>query len=296
MSNMNVLLGGAIGDSLGMPFETRKAADPFLVNWDGESYLESEYHKLNPGQWTDDSQMQQILAESLIEYADFNPDDLAKRYVDWIYSGRSRGYGRTTKIAIDALKNGTHWSKSGVDGSLGNGTAMRAAPLGVYFRNDYNKIVECASIDAYMTHASAEAKVGSIAIALTTAFALNNDLQDHFERLAEYLPNSLIKYMLPQIKNLYFNRDILPAKALALIGTSANVTHTVPAVLYCFKKFLHFNEGIVTIIRAGGDTDTQASILGNLFGAQGHDIPQKWIDGVEDSEKIQKLDLQLIKH
>ncbi len=31
--NASVLLGGAIGDSLGVPFETRLPTDPLLVNW-----------------------------------------------------------------------------------------------------------------------------------------------------------------------------------------------------------------------------------------------------------------------
>jgi ADP-ribosyl-[dinitrogen reductase] hydrolase len=135
------LLGGAIGDALGMPFETYLVNNPLLVGWDGKTFLPSEHHGLKAGQWTDDSQMSILVAESLIKNNGFNPDDLAKRYEEWFFSGTARGWGKTTMMAVTNLQNGKHWSESGIAGSLGNGTAMRAAPFGIYFRNDLKALV-----------------------------------------------------------------------------------------------------------------------------------------------------------
>lgn len=50
----NTLLGAIIGDSLAVPFETRTSDDEFLLNWDEQSYIGSEYHGLKPGQYSDD--------------------------------------------------------------------------------------------------------------------------------------------------------------------------------------------------------------------------------------------------
>ena len=60
--NSNVLLGGAIGDALGVPFEKKQAIDPFLIGWDGKSFLGSSHHKLLPYQYSDDTQMSIMVA------------------------------------------------------------------------------------------------------------------------------------------------------------------------------------------------------------------------------------------
>jgi ADP-ribosylglycohydrolase len=50
------LTGLAVGDALGMPFETNHFSSRRLNQWDG-SFQASDFHKLDPGQWTDDTQM-----------------------------------------------------------------------------------------------------------------------------------------------------------------------------------------------------------------------------------------------
>jgi ADP-ribosyl-[dinitrogen reductase] hydrolase len=143
----NVLLGTAVGDALGVPFETKLVNYPELVNWDGKSFLGSEHHDLKPGQYSDDTQMSIEVAESLVNKG-FDPEDLSKRYVEWLTSGRTRGYGKTTLLAVHNLMKGKHWSQSGVPGSYGNGTAMRAAPFGVYFRDNIADVINACKIDS----------------------------------------------------------------------------------------------------------------------------------------------------
>src|SRR5512147_555851 len=63
----NVLLGTAVGDALGVPFEKKLCNFEGLVDWDGKTYLGSEHHKLQPGQYSDDTQMSLMVAESLID-------------------------------------------------------------------------------------------------------------------------------------------------------------------------------------------------------------------------------------
>src|SRR5277367_1079746 len=107
----NVLLGTAIGDALGVPFETKLPNFELLTAWDGETFLGSEHHKLQPGQFSDDTQMSLMVAESLIDNHGFNPTDLAARYVDWIVSKRARGYGKTTLLAVHNLINGKSYTE-----------------------------------------------------------------------------------------------------------------------------------------------------------------------------------------
>jgi len=291
----SVLLGTAVGDALGVPFETKLANYEPLVAWDGKTFLGSEHHRLKPGQYSDDTQMSLMVAESLIENHGFNPDDLAERYVDWIASGRARGYGKTTMLAITNLVNGKHWSESGIAGSYGNGTAMRAAPFGVYFRNDLQSLVSICKMDSAITHASDEAEAGSIAIGLAAAYAVNRETEGLLDELWRILPDSKVKSIIYSLDSLIDSPYITPEQALRVIGTKADVRQTVPAALYCFLKFRTYGEAIEAAIRAGGDTDTTAAIVGGLFGARDGtmDMSYSWIEGVEDSGKLIKLDSQL---
>lgn len=290
----NVLLGTAIGDALGVPFETKLVNYEPLVGWDGHTYLGSTHHNLKPGQYSDDTQMSLMVAESLIDNQGFNPDDLSKRYVDWMVSGRARGWGKTTLFAIQNLINGKHWSESGIAGSEGNGTAMRAAPFGVYFRNDIRSLVEIVKIDSAITHASPEAEAGAIAIATAAAYAVNDDTDNLLEKIWKLLPDSKVKNTIYSLTSLINSPYILPAQALSILGTKANVKETVPSALYCFVKYDNYQEAIVTAIKAGGDTDTTAAIVGALFGAKlGMKSIDKSLYGVEDFDKLVMLDSQL---
>lgn len=291
----NALLGTAVGDALGVPFETKLSNFELLVDWDGKSFLGSAHHKLLPGQYSDDTQMSLMVAESLIENKGFNPEDLAARYVDWMVSGRARGYGKTTLLAVQNLLNGKHWSESGVPGSYGNGTAMRAAPFGIYFRDDLKELIKVCKVDSAITHASEEAEAGSIAIALAAAYAVNNDTDKLLHRIWEVLPASKVKNSIFSLSSLVESPYILPPQALRVIGTKGNVKETVPAALYCFLRFDNYEDAVIASIRAGGDTDTTAAIVGALWGAKvgTQGIHPDWVSDVEDSEKLMALDSQL---
>lgn len=291
----NVLLGTAIGDALGVPFETKLANYEPLVAWDGKSYLGSEHHNLTPGQYSDDTQMSLMVAESLIENHGFSPDDLAEKYVDWIVSGRARGYGKTTLLAVTNLVNGKHWSESGIAGSYGNGTAMRAAPFGVYFRNDIHSLVSICKMDSAITHASDEAEAGSIAIGLAAAYAVNGDTSTLLDDLWQTLPASKVRSTIYSLDSLIESPYITPEQALRVIGTKADVRQTVPAALYCFLKFDNYHDAVLASIKAGGDTDTTAAVVGALFGAKyGMKVMDKdLVSGVEESDRLIELDSQL---
>jgi ADP-ribosyl-[dinitrogen reductase] hydrolase len=291
----NVLLGTCIGDALGVHFEKKLSNYQPLIDWDGSTFLGSEHHGLKPGQYSDDGQFSIEIASSLIENHGFNPDDLAKRYVQLFESNKIRGYGRTTLLAIQNLQSGKHWSESGIKGSYGNGTAMRSAPFGIYFRNDLYSLVNICKIDSAITHASDEAEAGSIAIALAAAYAVNNDMKNLIEKICDQIPNSKVKNIIYTLDTLVSSKDITPEQALRVIGTKADVRETVPAAIYCFLKLTNYHDAVITAIKAGNDTDTTAAIVGALFGAKNgmKNIPQKLICDVENGEMLVKLDSQL---
>jgi ADP-ribosylglycohydrolase len=291
---MNLLLGGAIGDALGVPFELMNEYNPKLMAWDGKTFLGSKTHKLKPGEFSDDSQMQQIVAQSLIENKGFYPDDLSRRYLDWMVSGRARGYGNATYKALMKLRAGKHWSESGTYGSYGNGTAMRAAPFGLFFKDDINALIEVCKIDSRITHLSEEAEAGSLAIGLASFYIANKSFFN-LDKIIDKLKETKVKSNIILAKSLV-NKNISVREALRIIGTGPDVRQTVPAVLYLYFKYYNYNAGIIEAIKAGGDTDTTASILGCLFGMQ-FGLGENGIDSiyfsVEDYDKLVSFDNKL---
>src|SRR5271169_5066326 len=167
MIKIATLVGCAIGDALGNPFEMRPAASPMLTQWDGLFKAGGTFWKGEAGQYTDDTLMSMALAASLIEHRGYDPEDVSKKYLAWMESGNTRGIGGTTAFALHRVKLGAAWNESGLthnaDGTEtgGNGTAMRASPIGIYYRDDLAKLLEVAMTDASITHNSLEPKMGS---------------------------------------------------------------------------------------------------------------------------------------
>lgn len=295
--NHSVVLSGCISDALGVPFESFTPDNPLLAQWDNKSFLGSKYHGLKPFEYSDDGQMLYMVSQSLTENKSFNPDDLAARYVDWIVSGRARGYGKSTLLAINNLQSGVHWSQSGAPNSWGNGSSMRAAPYGVFFRNSLKDLIDAVKIDSAITHKSNEAEAGALAVALAVYFIVNKNEDDLLKKIDIYLPESEVKNKLKNLMDMV-NSEFPHQEVFKILGTRADVRQTVPSALYAYFKFKTMEEGVVAAIRAGHDSDTTACISGSLFGAKYgiEGIPKDWIEQIENRDELIALDHALYSH
>ncbi|MEM7263089.1 MAG: ADP-ribosylglycohydrolase family protein, partial [Planctomycetota bacterium] len=122
-----VLLGLALGDAFGAPFEGG-LLERWLWRWLGTT-------RSGEVRWTDDTQMSLDLADSLLTHGEVNQDDLARRFAAsyrW-----SRGYGPGAAKLLKRIARGADWREANRsvfrDGSFGNGGAMRVPILGVCF-------------------------------------------------------------------------------------------------------------------------------------------------------------------
>lgn len=306
-----VLIAKAIGDSLGMQFETKRWNDPAILNWDGFSYGSSEFHKLGPGQWTDDTGMALALASSLSTNKGFDPRQVANSYCSWYLGPTFRGAGQTTRRALENLKNGVSWYESGELGALGNGTAMRVASLGVFYKEEPSRLIKAAKLDAIITHDSHEAQQGSIAIAMAVSLLLNGvkkeEILESIKRVIE--PSRLLdnlnliatnKTIHDTIKNKEYDRALdrnggNRIISQLILGNKYTVIEATARAFYVFVATRSFPEAMELAIRGGGDTDTVAAMVGALAGAYyGLDgIPESFIAPIEDKDRIMELDEKL---
>jgi poly(ADP-ribose) glycohydrolase ARH3 len=294
------LLGLAIGDALGMPFE----------GWRASSILSRLGHKVNDflpcaerglraGQWTDDTKMALQLARSIIRSKGrLDPADAARSYVAWFDSGDLRGIGRTTAEAILRLKKGVPWNESGKTGeyAAGNGTAMRAAPVGLLNCNNHRKLLEDSRLDAIITHNNAEAVAGSRAV---NFFIARGVCQPDTKEARRGLIDECIKFIGPckvadRLKRAgKLLKEGLPAgTAIGALGAGGYVVETVASAVFCFLKTPDDFEATVTAAVMGGDdADTTGAVAGAISGAWNGawGIPRRWIERVEDSAEIRSI-------
>src|SRR5271154_7127147 len=146
------LIGLAVGDALGAAVEFKSPGSFKPVT----GYRNGGPHRLEAGEWTDDTSMALALADS-IATAGWDLNDQADRYVQWWKTGKYSVTGRcfdigiTTRSALanylickDALASGDRSEKAS-----GNGSIMRLAPVPVRYASFYpQKVAEISRLAA----------------------------------------------------------------------------------------------------------------------------------------------------
>jgi len=294
------LLGLAIGDALGMPFEGWRP--PWILSKLGRKV--DDFHPcvdrgLRAGQWTDDTKMALALARSIIRSGGrFDPADAARAYLEWFESGDLRGIGRSTADSVLRLKGGFSWDRSGSTGEMaaGNGTAMRAAPIGLLNCNNMEKLLEDSAADASITHNNPEAVAGSRAV---NFFVARGVCHADTREAKPSLIAECVKFIGPCKVAERLNRaaellkeNMATSTAVQTLGTGGYVVETVASAVFCFLKTPgDFETTVISAVMGGGDTDTTGAVAGAISGAWNGTwgIPRKWIERVEDSEEIRSV-------
>ena len=298
------LLGLAIGDALGMPFETNKdSIHPKLADWTMSTYVEGNYHKLPPGHYTDDTEMAAALAESLVDTKGwYSRVAAAEHYRQWSL-GAPTGMGTSTRTAMNRLVDGIPAHLSGVmfdhPDKVGNGTAMRCAPLGVVNKpgRDSDLLYSCRD-DARITHDHPVAVDASYAVALAISQILETSGSFNYGTILRRLPKeSLIADAIEKAFQCIFDR-VQDEEAMNILGRRGNAIQTVGSAFYFCGMYCasDFDFALDRAIRAGGDTDTRGAIVGAIMGTmKGRDrIPEHLIDGLNNAQYIMDLDDKLI--
>jgi ADP-ribosylglycohydrolase len=154
-----------------MPFE---GAPPAAV----PERLDMLDARLGRGTYTDDTQMAIALAESLLEHGGIDEEALGRAFAD-AHDPR-RGYGSGTTEVLRLVRSGVHprdaaRSALGGEGSLGNGAAMRIAPVAVRYAHDSGALAEAARASARVTHAHTLGVDAALAQAVAIAAALRGE-------------------------------------------------------------------------------------------------------------------------
>lgn len=312
-----MFLGGAIGDALYMPVETwtpKQIADKYgylttYVRPDGHKWFDGR----GSGTWTDDTQLTLVIAESLIENKKLNLDDLAKRHVNSWQKEGNLGFGKTTNEAIQKLAEGIHWSKSGKNNNqkhgFGNGVAMKVAPLGAFrtsllwselWVESRSEFIDDVIKLTLMTHHtrmaidSALANVFAVGCCLSQGFSVENFVNG-ICRWTDFLLYNEVHNVTDKLSDRFAILAAIDPKSLTTKeiinlfgGGTSYVYNSLPFSYAFFLRNPYSVETLYDVGNAGGDTDTNASMVGGLLGAlNGASIfPQHLIDGLWQKDRI----------
>src|SRR3954471_24109856 len=159
--------GLSVGDGFGECFFT---SSPII-----ERRLQERDPPPPPWIVTDDTMMALSIVRCLKRCGRINQDVLAKAFAEEYARDPQRGYGGAAQGILRAISEGMSWKAMSRrafegEGSCGNGGAMRAAPIGAYFADDYPRTAFEAKMSAEVTHAHPDGQTGAMAVALGAAW------------------------------------------------------------------------------------------------------------------------------
>ena len=257
------------GLSLGDAFGERFFVNPAVL----VSLLTERALPRGPWPWTDDTAMALSLVETLDRCGEVDGDELARRFAIRYVAEPQRGYGGTAHEILAAIARGEPWREVAAAvfegaGSMGNGSAMRVAPLGAFFADDLDRVVEQARLSAAPTHAHPEAEAGAIAIAVAAAVACREGPGGREVLLHEVLART------PESKTARFVADAAEldprtpiSDAAKRLGNGSGVVchDTVPLCIWAAARHLdNYEEALWTTVAGLGDRDTTCAIVGGI--------------------------------
>ncbi len=290
---LGTVLGLALGDAYGAPYEggILECALWFVIG-----------SQSGKRRWTDDTQMTIDVVESLLNCGQVDQEDLARRFAQsfrW-----SRGYGPGTARVLKRIRGGDPWEAAARsvyrDGSYGNGGAMRAPAVGLFFvTGSDDELVESAGAAAAVTHAHKLGREGAMLIALATALAHNDtSSREILERLCDIGKSPEFRQRLHKARDwLQAESRVSPRRVAAELGNGIAAARSCVTAVYLALAFRHrsFEELLGFTIRLRGDVDTVAAMACAIWGAaRGSNVlPQARLNQLEQRERLEGLALSL---
>ncbi|MFJ5878242.1 ADP-ribosylglycohydrolase family protein [Streptomyces sp. NPDC093088] len=274
---VGAVLGSAVGDALGAPFEFGLPG-VFRERFpDGAGEL-CGGGGWDPGEATDDTQMAVLLGESLLERGGLDLPDVFDRFRRWA-AAEPKDIGLQTE---QVLLGGDPWDLAS---SLhfqvnmyaaGNGSLMRAATSAVYFAaRGRTATMDAARRIAALTHGDGAAWEGTAILHELVRVALlgEDPLAAMPATLAEVDPAHRDGWATVLAPGLHpddateFNGAVWPC-----LGSAVWALRTTPS----------FEEALAVAVDLGGDTDTVAAVTGTLAGAVygSAAVPARWLSAL----------------
>ncbi len=280
----NIFLAGWCADAVGARLEFRRCKFSSNKAFEAMHFLGESTGGTYPGQYTDDSEMEIALLRGIIQgqHEDLFPvERVAQSYIKW-YKSEPFDMGQSVRNALvdsfcaeDLVNNAYEFN----DYSQSNGSLMRCIPLALLsVGKTFTEILELVECEVTLTHSSKIILyITSLYCFLISRIVLNKLNQNTIDiHLLLDETRQLIINDLPDDENSdllleWFNYGINLTNIdnYNAITNEGHVKHAFIMVIYFFNNINNYTyeTAIKEVLMLGGDTDTNAKIVGNLFGA-----------------------------
>ncbi|QAT42567.1 ADP-ribosylglycohydrolase family protein [Aminipila luticellarii] len=309
------LVGGAIGDAMGMPasfFTREKMKNTYGYIHDfvtPEAEVQTCHGSLQAGEITDDTMESVIISNVLIEYRGFNKEAFNQAMKEWAIRQKmleTTVIGPATRKYLTALIEGKNPEETSGE-SATNGSAMRVAPVGVKYWNDWEGCLQAAAESSLPSHGSRPCVAGACAVAAAVAAGVHGGYTPEEvmnkaceaaifgETIGRDITAPLVSKRILLAKRIVeeYKKEGLECVLDELVGTigaSMYVYESVPLALGVFYAVDgDAKKGIPAAVNCGDDADTNGAICGNICGAYSGAavLPESWKQRVQ---KVSSLD------
>jgi ADP-ribosylglycohydrolase len=293
------LYGLLVGDALGVPYEFhRPAALPPLheIEMEPPPGFWRAHRGVPPGTWSDDGALALALLDALLEEGRPYVAAIAARIVAWGRHGRFAVDGRVfdigiqTSASVEQLEDGASPFESGGrdEGSNGNGSLMRVAPLALWHQGTDAELVEAAHLQSLPTHAHPRSQVACAVLSLVLRRILDRDMGP-----AEALEDAAATLAGHYAARTPFTDELqglMDAPQRRAPTGSGYVVDTLWSAMHAVRE-RDFEGALRAAIAFGNDTDTTACVAGAIAGAlHGTDaIPPRWMQALRGKEIVEPL-------
>jgi len=290
------MVGSAIGDAIG----------ELAFHYPEKEGLCTQLDRLTQFRYTDDTAMSIGLAESILKKGCLDQQDVGETFRYNYQKEPWRGYASGPPTIFSMVEqSGIAYAKAartlfGGGGSLGNGAAMRIAPVGLFFHNSPD-LYEEACISASVTHAHPVGMDGAAVQARAVSLAVKLDPKESFP-LKAFITELIGFARTPEIQEKVeglqklINDNAPPSFAAVQLGRTVAVHESLPFALYSFLRHpKSFEDSLFCATLNGGDRDTLGAMACASSGAYLGigSIPQSWRQKLENRSYIEDLALRL---
>lgn len=277
-SALGALLGACIGDAAGATLEFLGRTPTQEEVLQALTLPGGGFFHLAPGQITDDGELTLCLAHALAQSKRFDLEPIARRYADWVRS-KPFDIGNTTRQSLGCFME-PEWKPivqtSGYAGAMSraahvrcrqskaNGSLMRATPLGIWGchlkRQD---LALFAREDSALSHPNQSCRnaVACYVIAISELIRNPHHREAAFQAAKSWATAHANEEVCQWLAEAETNQSVpyYPQAGFIQIGFTHAFRHLVQGS--------SFVEAVQETLSGGGDTDTNACIVGGLVGA-----------------------------
>lgn len=254
------------------------------------------------GELLADAMLGLVLAESVLATRGrLDEVDLKQRYAQLLENEAflKSSPGAAALTGLRKLVDGAAPADSGLEALHAN-VAARAFALGALpGGSKTDEPLEAAAKQAKLSHGDERAVAAAAVVADSIQYFVKGGKLETAEDVRDYVRH---EYAIAERLDERFAEswdDVAPDLDYAnppddlpysLINVESTVTELVPTAVGIFLIFRHdLEEAICAAARAGGDTDTVATIVGALAGAYhgASKLPERWLDNIGDKERLE---------